>query len=98
MPKTMIRPLRSWLALLNRLQAPDSEQAFIRQMRDKISEGWQPTDYEADRMERLDALYGADPEWVGVICKSSRVCGWLRSCGKADGFTLPVRKRGVKHD
>ena len=58
--KQMIRPLRSWLALLNRLQAPDSEREFIERMREKLSEGWQPTPYEADRMEQLDQLYGGE--------------------------------------
>ena len=59
--KTMIRPLRSWLALIARIEPalPDADRPFVQTMREKLTEGWGLTPSEADRLERLDSLYRA---------------------------------------
>ena len=57
--KAMIRPIRSWLVLVGRLDqaVPAEHREFVSRMREKLGEGWAPTDYEANRMDELDQQY-----------------------------------------
>lgn len=56
----IIRPLASWLALLERLNVPaiGDDWEFTQKMRDKIAEGWAPSDNECARIEKLRDTYG----------------------------------------
>lgn len=57
----VIRPIASWLALLNRLRVPpmcEQDYGFVQRMKEKLGEGWQLSDAEADKVEKLRDQYG----------------------------------------